>query len=135
MYAAHAVLRILHLLFYDIFMYTGLCYVEFWKDMGQYMCSDTDPPIQWVPGNLSLGVKRPGSVADYSPPSSAEVKNAWSYSSTPQYVFMAWCLVKHSGTYYNINTNCERSERDKSVFFLLCWKYKCKNCCIMEDLG
>jgi hypothetical protein len=22
-------------------------------------------------------------------------KNAWSYISTPQYVFMAWCLVKH----------------------------------------
>jgi hypothetical protein len=29
-----------------------------------------------------------------SPPSSADVKNAWSYTSTPQYVFMAWCLVK-----------------------------------------
>jgi hypothetical protein len=29
------------------------------------------------------------------PPSSAEVKNAWSYTSIPQYVFMAWCLVKH----------------------------------------
>jgi hypothetical protein len=28
-------------------------------------------------------------------PSSAEIKNAWSYTSTPQYVFMAWCLVKH----------------------------------------
>jgi hypothetical protein len=22
-------------------------------------------------------------------------ENAWSYTSTPQYVFMAWCLVKH----------------------------------------
>jgi len=21
-------------------------------------------------------------------------KNAWSYTSTPQYAFMAWCLVK-----------------------------------------
>jgi hypothetical protein len=37
----------------------------------------------------------PGGKADYSPPPSAEVKNAWSYTSTPQYVFMAWCLVKH----------------------------------------
>jgi hypothetical protein len=55
----------------------------------------TLPPIQWVPGALFLGVKRPGREADYSPPSSAEVKNAWSYTSTPQYVFMAWCLVKH----------------------------------------
>jgi len=27
--------------------------------------------------------------------SSAEVKNAWSYTCTPLYVFMAWCLVKH----------------------------------------
>jgi hypothetical protein len=24
----------------------------------------------------------------------AGVKNAWSYTSTPQYIFMAWCLVK-----------------------------------------
>jgi hypothetical protein len=32
------------------------------------------PPIQWVPGALSLGVKRPGSEADHSLPSSAEVK-------------------------------------------------------------
>jgi hypothetical protein len=34
----------------------------------------TQPPIQWVPGVLSLGVKRPGRDADHSPPSSAEVK-------------------------------------------------------------
>jgi hypothetical protein len=31
------------------------------------------PPIQWVPGALSLGVKRPGREADHSPPSNAEV--------------------------------------------------------------
>jgi hypothetical protein len=31
-------------------------------------------PIQWVPGALSLGVKRPGRGADHSPPSSAKVK-------------------------------------------------------------
>jgi hypothetical protein len=34
----------------------------------------TQPPIQWVPGALSLGVKRPGREADHSPPSTAEVK-------------------------------------------------------------
>jgi hypothetical protein len=38
----------------------------------------TERPIRWVPG-----VKRPGRVADHSPPSSAEVKNTWSYTSTP----------------------------------------------------
>jgi hypothetical protein len=44
--------------------------------------------------DLSLGVKRPGREADHSPPSSADVKNAWSYTSPPQYAFMAWCLAK-----------------------------------------
>jgi hypothetical protein len=34
----------------------------------------TQPPIQCVPGALSLGVKRPGREADHSPPTSAEVK-------------------------------------------------------------
>jgi hypothetical protein len=43
----------------------------------------TQPPIQWAPGALSLGVKLPGREADHSPSSSAEVKNAWSYTSTP----------------------------------------------------
>jgi hypothetical protein len=55
----------------------------------------TQPPIQWVPGALSLGVKQPGREVDHSSPSSAEVKNAWSYTSTPQYDLIAWCLVKH----------------------------------------
>jgi hypothetical protein len=55
----------------------------------------TQPPIQWVPGVLSLGVKRPGREADHLPPSSAEVKNAWTIPPLLQYVFMAWCLVKH----------------------------------------
>jgi hypothetical protein len=49
----------------------------------------TQPPMQWVPG-----VKRPGREGNYSSPSSAEVKNAWSYTSTPPYTFMVWCLVK-----------------------------------------
>jgi hypothetical protein len=34
----------------------------------------TQPPIQWVPGALYLGEKRPRREADHSPPSSAEVK-------------------------------------------------------------
>jgi hypothetical protein len=55
------------------------------------------PLIQYVPGALSVGIKRPGREADHSPPSSADVKNAWSYTSTPQYAFMAWCSVKTQG--------------------------------------
>jgi hypothetical protein len=38
--------------------------------------------------------------ADHSPPSSTEDKNAWSYTSTPQYAFMAWCSVKAQGQVY-----------------------------------
>jgi hypothetical protein len=34
----------------------------------------TQPPIQWVPGTLSVGVKRLGREANHSPPSSAEIK-------------------------------------------------------------
>jgi hypothetical protein len=34
----------------------------------------TQPPIQWVPGDLSMAVKWPGPEADHSLPSSAEVK-------------------------------------------------------------
>jgi hypothetical protein len=54
----------------------------------------TKPPIQWAPSALSLGVKLPGREADHSSSSSAEVKNAWSYTSTPQCAFLAWCSVK-----------------------------------------
>jgi hypothetical protein len=49
----------------------------------------TQPPIQWVPGALSSGVKQPGREADHSTPTSANVKNTWIYTSTPPYVFMA----------------------------------------------
>jgi hypothetical protein len=65
----------------------------------------TQPPIQWVPGALSSGVKQPGHEADHTPPSSADVKNARNYTSTPQYAFVAWCSVKKKNrdnfTFYN----------------------------------
>jgi hypothetical protein len=34
----------------------------------------TQPPIQWVPGALSLGAKRPGREVDHSAPYSSKVK-------------------------------------------------------------
>jgi hypothetical protein len=87
----------------------------------------TQPPIQWVAGTLSLGVKRPRREADHTPPSSTEVNNAWSYTSTPLYVYMEWCLVKHRDnfTFYllnsgllcpesNIKTNEERKITEKA---------------------
>jgi hypothetical protein len=50
----------------------------------------TQPPVQWVPRALSPGLKRPEREADNSPPSSAEVKNAWRCTSAHPHVFMAW---------------------------------------------
>jgi hypothetical protein len=54
----------------------------------------TVPQVEWVPGALSLGGKRPEHEADHSCQYNAEVKNAWNYTSTPPYVFMARCLIK-----------------------------------------
>jgi hypothetical protein len=39
-------------------------------------------------GVLSTGIKRQGREADHSPPTSAEDKKTWFYTSTPPYVFM-----------------------------------------------
>jgi hypothetical protein len=61
----------------------GLGIFLFSTASGPYL-EPTQPPIQWVSGPLSLRVKRPDREADHSPPSSAEVKNLWSYTSTPQ---------------------------------------------------
>jgi hypothetical protein len=63
------------------------------------------PPIHWVLGVLSLGVKQPGREANRTLSSSAKVKNVWSYTSALPYVFMVWCLVRYGmsvwcGTYF-----------------------------------
>jgi hypothetical protein len=60
----------------------------------------TQPPIQWVTAALSVEVKRPVCEADHSPPSSAKVKNAWSYTSTPPVRLHGVCLVKVQGQFY-----------------------------------
>jgi hypothetical protein len=43
----------------------------------------TQPPLHWVPGALSPGVKQPGREVDNSPPTSAEIKKMWIYTCTP----------------------------------------------------
>jgi hypothetical protein len=57
-------------------------------------------------GGSFRGSKAAGAWSCPLIPSSAEVKNAWSYTSSPKYVFMAWCLVKH---------------RDKFTFTTIAW--------------
>jgi len=49
----------------------------------------TQLPIQWVPGALTAGVKRPGIAADHSPPSRAEVKMCVAIPPLPQFVLIS----------------------------------------------
>ena len=49
----------------------------------------TQHPVRRAPVFFFLGVKRPVFQVDRPPLSSAEVKNEWSYTSTPPYIFMA----------------------------------------------
>jgi hypothetical protein len=50
-------------------------------------------------GAISAGMKRPGREAEHSI-IVLRSKNEWSYTSTPQYAFMAWCSVKAQGHLY-----------------------------------
>jgi hypothetical protein len=43
------------------------------------------PPIQWGLGALSPGIKWPRREADHSPPTRADVKKAWIYTTTSPY--------------------------------------------------
>jgi hypothetical protein len=62
----------------------------------------TQPPIQWVPGAISLRMKRSGREADHSPPSSAKVKECVELDlhspNTP-----SWCgsQLKHRDNFYS----------------------------------
>jgi hypothetical protein len=44
----------------------------------------TQPPIQWAPGAVSPGLKRPGREADHSPPTSARSRKYGSVPPLPQ---------------------------------------------------
>ena len=48
-----------------------------------WLWSPPNLPIEWMPGAICTGIKRPGREADYSPASTADVKNVWRYMSSP----------------------------------------------------
>jgi hypothetical protein len=60
----------------------GVLGFDSWRGLGIFLfgtasitaLGPTQLPIQWVPGALSLAIKRTGCEADYSCPSSAEIK-------------------------------------------------------------
>jgi hypothetical protein len=51
----------------------------------------------------------------HSFPSNAEVKNTWSYASTPQYIFMSSYLLKHRDNFNFNNGTVSCKSRDSSV--------------------
>jgi hypothetical protein len=52
-----------------------------------------------IPVALFPRVKRPERKAYHSPSPGADIMCAWNYTSTPQYVFMAWRLIKHEANF------------------------------------
>jgi hypothetical protein len=48
----------------------------------------TQSPIQWISVASSPGIKRPGREAGRSPPTRAEVKKTFIYTSTPPYLYI-----------------------------------------------
>jgi hypothetical protein len=45
--------------------------------------------LNGYPEALSLGIKLPGHEVDHLPPYSGEMRNAWSYTYAPSFIFMA----------------------------------------------
>jgi hypothetical protein len=86
----------------------------------------TQPPIKWVPGALSLGVKRPRREADHSPPSNAQVKE-WVelYLHSPNTLSWRSTQLRHRD---NLRLQAMRSDTITSFastvqeFVLLNWK-------------
>lgn len=57
--------------------------------------------------NFSRRVKRPERETAHLNPSSAEVKNAWSYTSSVTHIFIAWCLLTTAPLRKYDATSCE----------------------------
>jgi hypothetical protein len=95
----------------------------------RYALGPTQPPNQWVPGALSLGVKRPGREADRSPPSSAEVKEL-SGAIPPLPNTHTWCgaQLKHRNnftfTFYLYQFLCCMLFPSKFMSYI--WVVSCK---------
>jgi hypothetical protein len=73
-------------------------------DSGNSFSSPQRPDRLWGPlsghrGALFSEVKRPVREVAHSPSSSAEVKNAWSRTSTTRYTSIAWCLTEHRDSF------------------------------------
>jgi len=54
----------------------------------------TQPPIQWLPGAITPGVKHPGRETGHSLHPLRRLRVHGAITPLPAYVFMAWCSIK-----------------------------------------
>jgi hypothetical protein len=102
---------------------------DYWQGLGTFLFTTasrtvmgpTQPPIRWVPGALSLGVKQPGHEADHSPPSSVEVKEVELYFHSPNTPSWRGAQLKHRDNFtlpftfqwnHNLNPLPNKNNRD-----------------------
>jgi hypothetical protein len=71
-------------------------------------------PTRWISGILYSEVKRLERESDHLPPYSSEVKNTRSFTSTPSYIFMAWCLRKGTTMFTFYTTWDFHGDKDSS---------------------
>jgi hypothetical protein len=80
------------------------CFFSPLQGLGKFFSASPRPDRLWGPpsllssgyqGFLPPGYSGRGVKVFTLLLSSAEVKNAWGFTSVPQYLFMAWCLVEH----------------------------------------
>lgn len=60
----------------------------------------TQPLLQWIPGALPPGVRRPGREAEYSLPPTAKVTNIWNITLSSSCIFMLWFSSEEKGWGY-----------------------------------
>ena len=68
------------------FFFSSVCPDRLWGALSHLFTGHKGPP------HPTVEIKRPGREGDHSPPSSAEFRNEWSYTSTPQ----SFCHGVHS---------------------------------------
>jgi hypothetical protein len=84
----------------------------------------TQPPIQQLPGALSLGIKWPGRETDHSPHLVQMSRMRVTVLPLPQYAFIAWCSVKAQGQFYHLYRTA-RLERELQMVQLSATRCSC----------
>ena len=63
------------------------------QELLPYSTAYRSATVHCIPYAHSPDTKHPRRKDDHSTPSSAEVKNVWSYTYSPPYVLVVWCLI------------------------------------------